>query len=479
MRKLAAAVWACCFLSAAQATAQTQPASLATLFADIYGPNGLVLSSDDVQLDGTNHAAHFNSAFQSDFQLVNIALTSQLTSVPLPSPASGFTYQFDPATGTFVRSTRSRPDPVRSRRNDRQGPARVRLLTPVLLVRSSRWRVSDRDPGRFSARLVRSGGGRTDVVSTLNTIEATVSQFTGALTYGLTSRIDLSLAVPVVRTRLSLLSNAKILRLGTGANVQVHYFRDLEAIGGYGSTRQFFSEGSAGGLGDLLVRVKTTIVREGTRAMAAGVDVRLPTGDEQNLLGAGAAGLRPFAAFSSSYGPFAPHANIAYQWNGRSVLAGDVRADIEGDLPDQFLYAAGSDLGVNSRFSIVFDVSARVLNSRSCPTYTLAAGRRGNADLPDIRSRTDPLVDNARGLASERGAKSGDFNMRFTIGGRPVRSDAPLLASVASGPVSVFVSGFEARRVASATTENTHVFERATRQRDAPPKALTNDGYVR
>ena len=41
-----------------------------------------------------------------------------------------------------------------------------------------------------------TGGGRADVVSTMNAIEATVSQFTGALTYGLTDRIDVSLAVP-------------------------------------------------------------------------------------------------------------------------------------------------------------------------------------------------------------------------------------------------------------------------------------------
>lgn len=434
MRRLAAAVWACCFLSAAQATAQTQPASLAALFADIYGPNGLVLSSDDVQLDGTSHAAHFNSAFQSDFRLVNIALTSQLTSVPLPSPASGFTYQFDPATGTFVRSTRSF-GPILSDRAETIGKGRLAFgfahqffsfdhLDGVSLTAI---------PAVFRHDSFESGGGRTDVVSTLNTIEATVSQFTGALTYGLTSRIDLSLAVPVVRTRLSLLSNAKILRLGTGANVQVHYFRDPEAIGGYGSTRQFFSEGSAGGLGDLLVRVKTTIVREGTRAMAAGVDVRLPTGDEQNLLGAGATGLRPFAAFSSSYGPFAPHANIAYQWNGRSVLAGDVRADIEGDLPDQFLYAAGSDLAVNSRFSIVFDVlGQRVLNSPQLSTYTLAArGVAGSADLPDIRFANGSYwsTNGALGFKANVAPKVlVNFNMRFNIAGAGLSDRiAPLL----------------------------------------------------
>lgn len=434
MRRLAAAVSACCLLSAAHAAAQTQPASLATLFADIYGPNGLVLSSEDVQLDGTNHAAHFNSAFQSDFRLVNIALTSQLTSVPLPSPASGFTYQFDPATGTFVRSTRSF-GPILSDRAETIGKGRLAFgfshqffsfdhLDGVSLTAI---------PAVFRHDSFEIGGGRTDVVTTLNTIEATVSQFTGALTYGLTSRIDLSLAVPVVRTRLSLLSNAKILRLGTGANVQVHYFHDPEALGGYGSTRQFLAEGSAGGVGDLLVRMKTTIVREGTRAMAAGLDVRLPTGDEQNLLGAGAAGLRPFAAFSSSYGPFAPHANIAYQWNGRSVLAGDVRADIEGDLPDQFLYAAGSDLSVNSRFSIVFDVlGQRVLNSPQLSRYTLAArGIAGSADLPDIRFANGSYwsTNGALGFKANVAPKVlVNFNMRFHIAGRGLSDRiAPLL----------------------------------------------------
>jgi hypothetical protein len=395
---------------------------LATLFEDIYGPNGLVLSSDDVQLDGTNHAAHFNSAFQSDFRLVNIALTSQLTSVPLPSPASGFTYQFDPATGTFVRSTRSF-GPILSDRAETIGHGRIAFgfshqffsfdhLDGVSLTAV---------PAVFRHDSFQNGGGRTDVVSTLNTVEATVSQFTGALTYGLTSRIDLSLAVPIVRTRLSLLSNARIVRLGTGANVQVHYFQDPAALGGHGSTHQYFTEGSAGGVGDLVARIKTTMMREGTRALAAGLDVRIPTGDEQNLLGAGAAGLRPFAAFSSSYGPFGPHANVAYQWNGRSVLAGDLRAGRKADLPDQFLYVLGTDLGVNQRFSIVFDVlGQRVLNSPRLTKYTLAAtGQAGSAELPDIRFANGSYwaTSGALGFKANVAPKVlVNFNLRFNMG---------------------------------------------------------------
>src|SRR3954452_16190801 len=201
MRRLAVIAAACWCLSAVHAVAQTKPSSLATLFEDVYGPNGLVLSSDDVTLDGSTHAAHFNSAFQSDFRLVNIALTGQLTAIPLPSPASGFTYQFDAATGTFVRSTRSF-GPILADRGETIGRGKIAFGftyqffsydhldgEPLTAI-----------PAVFTHDNPQAGGGRADVVATANTIEATVAQYTGAITYGVTDRIDLSLAVPVVRT---------------------------------------------------------------------------------------------------------------------------------------------------------------------------------------------------------------------------------------------------------------------------------------
>ena len=92
--------------TAAAQQAQT-PGKLATLFEDVFGPTGLVVNSEAVLPDGTTHSAHFNSAFQSNFTQFNVALVSQLTALPLPSPASGFTYAFDAATGTFRRTTRS------------------------------------------------------------------------------------------------------------------------------------------------------------------------------------------------------------------------------------------------------------------------------------------------------------------------------------------------------------------------------------
>jgi hypothetical protein len=418
---IAAAACLSCFVSVASASAQTHTQSLATLFEDVYGPNGLVLNSDDVQLDGSTHAAHFNSAFQSDFRLVNIALTSQLAGIPLPSPASGFTYKFDSGTGTFTRSTSSF-GPILADRAETIGRGRIAFgFTSQFFSFDHLDGVPLTDiPAVFRHDNFEAGGGRADVVSTANTIQASVNQFAGALTYGITDRVDVSLAVPLVSTHLSLLSNAQIYRLGTGTNVAVHYFRDDLAIGGYGSTHQYFIEGSESGIGDLFVRGKATLMREGTRALATGVDVRLPTGDEQNLLGAGAAGVRPFAAFSASYRAFSPHVNVAYQWNGKSVLAGDVHENVKAQLPDLFTYAVGGDLSLNNRFSIIFDVlGQRVLNSPRLSTYTLnATGVAGSASLPDIRFSTDSYwaADGAVGFKANVAAKVlVEFNLRFNL----------------------------------------------------------------
>ena len=421
-------------LTAGTAAAQDRPSTVGTLFEDIFGPRGLVVASQDVLLDGSNHAAHFNSAFQSEFRLVNIALTSQLAALPLPSPASGFTYRFDPATGTFQRTTRSF-GPILADRGETIGKGRMAFgfshqyfsfdhLDGVPLVAV---------PAVFTHDDFESGGGRTDVVGTMNTIVASVSQLSGALTYGVTDRFDLSLAVPVVRTSLSLLSNATIHRVGTGTSVQVHYFPDENAIGGFGTTHQFFAEGTATGLGDLVVRGKATVLREGPRALAAGLDIRLPTGDERNLLGSGATGLRPFLAFSTSFGAFAPHVNVAYQWNGESVIAGDLQSGVKADLPDRFAYALGSDMTVTDRFSIVVDLTGqRVLDSPRLLTRSRTAeGPAGSITLPDISFVTDSfwVSNGALGFKANVAPRLLiNFNLRFAIGDNGLADRvAPLL----------------------------------------------------
>lgn len=404
------------------AAAQTRPSRLASAFNELFGPNGLVVNSEDVLPDGSTHSAHFNSTFQSNFSQFNIALASQLTSLPLPSPASGFTYQFDAATGTFIRSTRSF-GPILTDRAETIGRGRFAFGYNFQFYSFDRLEGIDLSavPAVFTHDDHQLGGGRTDVVTTMSAIDLSVGQWTGALTYGVSDRLDVSIAVPVVHTSLHVTSAAEIQRLGTSGNRTIHFFRDPDAPEGVGSHRSFGTGGSASGLGDMVVRAKAAVMREGARGLAVGVDARLPTGDERNLLGSGAAGLKPFAAFSGAFGRIAPHVNIAYQWNGSSVLAGDVATGEKADLPDQFLYALGADLGVTDRFSMTIDWLGR--RSMDSPRVRVrdfnAVGPNRSAVFQDIEIFRESFWASSAAVgfkANVVGSLLVDVNLRFTAG---------------------------------------------------------------
>ena len=77
-----------------------QTGKLALLIPDIYGPEGLTLQNP-------THFAHFTSSVQSNFTPFNASMARQLASLPIPSPASGFTYTFDRSLGVYTRSAKS------------------------------------------------------------------------------------------------------------------------------------------------------------------------------------------------------------------------------------------------------------------------------------------------------------------------------------------------------------------------------------
>jgi hypothetical protein len=373
--------------TSAPAAAQQAPSSLALLIQEMFGPQGLFVNSEQLLPDGSTHSAHFNSAFQSNFKQFNIALASQLTTIPLPSPASGFTYRFDTETGTFVRSTQSF-GPILADRAETIGKGRFAVAFNQQFITFDALEGVDlrRLPAVFIHDDRQLGGGRNDVVAMTSAIKASVAQFTGMMTYGVTDRFDVSLAVPVVRTRLGVTALATIDRVGTAGSPAVHFFHDDIAPGGFGSQKQFVTEGTASGVGDVIVRAKATTLREGRRALSAAIDVRLPTGDENDLLGSGAWGVKPLVAFSWSHGRVSPHVNLGYQWNSSSVLAGDLTSGVKADMPDRFLYALGADIGVDERLSLAIDVlGEHVFDSpRLHQTRFIANPDNPSVTLPDI-----------------------------------------------------------------------------------------------
>lgn len=398
---------------------------LATLLIDLYGPGGLFVDSEAPLPDGSDHSAHFNSAFQAEFRQFNIALGSALSTLPIPSPASGFTYVFDPTTGEFTRSSRSF-GPIMSERAETIGKGQKAVGFNYQYFSFDE--IEGLDLGAIPAVFTHddaSPGGRADVVSTMNAIEVNIGQATAFFGFGLSNRIDLSIAVPVIDTELAVESLATVQRLGTGSDLAVHFYDEGEVH--LGSQRLFSASGTASGLGDVVVRLKGA-VKGGERAgLALGLDLRLPTGDEEDLLGSGAEGIKPFLAASFSAGRVSPHVNLAYQWNGDSVLAGDVATGEKADLPDQLFFVVGADFAVSSKLTVAVDLlTLRVIDSPRLERATFVGLDEPGSTFDDIAFTTESFTETSAALGfkvNPVGKLLVDFNLLFALNDSGLRDD--------------------------------------------------------
>jgi hypothetical protein len=420
-----------CLLAATSATARAQGPynlyapvkNLATLFTGLYGSNGLVVDSEATLPGEQPHTAHFNSSFQFDFTQFSAALVNQFVTVPLPSPASGFTYQFDSSLGVFQRTTQSFGS-ILAERAETIGARRVSFgfASQRFTFDTVEGIDLNKVPAVFTHDNAQLLGGRQDVVTTVNSIAATVSQFTTFVTLGVTDRFDVSIAVPIVANSLNVVSDATIQRLGT-TNPLTHFFRqsDGETVG---NRRTFTAGGSASGIGDLTVRLKSAIAHRGQGGISAGVDIRLPTGDEMNLLGTGATGVQPFAIASTTFENISPHANVSYQWNGSSVLAGDPATGTSASFPDQVQYAVGADVAVNPHFTLAFDLLGRYVIDAERLTPQDFHALDGVSVYPNVTFRRDSfqMLNGAIGAkVNVFGRLLVDANLLFSLDSHGVR----------------------------------------------------------
>jgi hypothetical protein len=405
--------------------------SLATLFTDLYGSQGLVLDSLATLPGEQPHTAHYVSDFQSNFSQFTTALVSQLVGLPLPSPASGFTYHFDPSLGVFQRTTQSF-GPILADRAETIGARRVSI--GFAFQRFTFDTVEGLDLGRVPVVFTHDNaflrGGREDVVATTNSIEASVAQATTYVTVGITDRFDVSVAVPLVSNSLKVVSDATIHRLGT-TNPLTHFFR--QANGDVGVHRIFTAVGEASGLGDLMVRLKHSVRRGASSGLAVGLDVRIPTGDEMDLLGSGTAGVEPFGIWSATYQRVSPHVNASYKWNGSSVLAGNPASGESADFPDQAGYAVGADISVNPRLTLAIDLLGRyIIDAERLRRDTFQA-LDGVSTFPNIVFTRESLhsLSGAFGFkASLRDRLLIDFNILFKLDENGLRDKVTPLVGI-------------------------------------------------
>jgi hypothetical protein len=377
---------------------------LAYLIPTLFGPSGLTVNSEAVLPNGDTHSGHFNSSFQANFSPFNSALASRLASVPLPAPASGFTYTFDPALGVFNRSTKSF-GPIVTDRAETIGKKRASIGFAYQYFSFDKIDGLDLGdiPTVFTHDNPVAGTGRDDVITASNAISATMTQFTAYLSYGITDRIDISMALPLVSVDLAVSSDAKIRRIGT-VNHAIHFFY-VPTGDNYGDAARFTKAGHASGIGDVALRLKGAVVHHPSFGMALGVESRLPTGDEKDLLGAGAFAIKPYLVLSTPHGTFSPHLNAGYQWNGKSLLGGNVLSGVKEDLPDEAVAAVGADIGIGQKLTVAFDiVGRRVINGEQVSRDTFTA-LNNVSKFPTVRFTRESynMVDGAVGVKANPG----------------------------------------------------------------------------
>lgn len=314
-----------------------------------------------------NHAAHFSSqpAARETLEQLNTGIASQLATFPLGSSSGGFTYTFDSNLGVFTRTSESF-GPLFAERAMTLGKGKLTFGATHTRERFDTFEGLDLRSGDIQLFLRHEESGRNlffepDLIRADLRLDVQTQTTSVFAAFGLSDRFDVGIAVPFVETKLNARIGETVERLATASfpNAVIHQFE------GGGAFREEVQSGSASGVGDILLRAKYRLRTTGTVGLAAGLDLRLPTGDDENLLGAGSTQTKVFLIASGS-GGFAPHLNLGYTFSGGGSQA-------IGELPNELNYTAGFDAVASKRITVTGDFVGRVL---------LDANRVEQVDVP-------------------------------------------------------------------------------------------------
>lgn len=282
------------------------------------------------------------------------ALLVNLTSTPVTTSSSGFLYRLNPDLGTVERATESF-GPFFVERALTAGPGRASFGVSATTSRFTRLDGHHLRDGSLItiANRFRDEAAPFDTESlTLNVSTSTMTLF-GSV--GLTDDLEIGAAVPFVKLTID----------GERLNV---YRGDPFVQAGASAT--------ASGVADIALRAKYTLLAVRDGGVAAAAEFRLPTGDDANLLGAGARSLRIIGIGSLERGRVAVHGNGGF---------------LRGGISNELRFAGSASYAVSPRVTMSGELLARhieklrevVAVSADHPTFggvetlRLAAGRHG------------------------------------------------------------------------------------------------------
>lgn len=267
----------------------------------------------------TGSPAQDRAAALATSQTISRALLANLATLPVTTSSSAFVYRLNPALGTMERTTPS------------FGPFFVeRALTGGAREPSFGLTFQELHFTSLNGSNLRDGSLETtanqfvdestpfDVEHLALDIDASVATLYANVP--ITDRLEIGAVAPFVSLRLA------------GTRIDTYRGRTFTQASG---------SATAIGLADIVVRGKYTLFARGGSGIAAAADVHLPTGNEQNLLGAGSASIRILGIGSIERGPFAFHANGGYSvgglaretdYGGAVTVAATPRLTVSGEL---------------------------------------------------------------------------------------------------------------------------------------------------
>jgi len=255
-------------------------------------------------------------------------LVSELGTLPINSPVSGFTYRLDPTLGANVRAT-SNFGPFFTERSLTAG--RGQGSFGLVYSQASFNEIDGRslEDGTLVATASRFKGETVpfDAETVRLLMRTRMVTFLGQ--YGVTDKLDISAAVPFVTMQLS------------GDRVDI--YRGATFV-------QASAVASASGIGDTVLRAKYNLLRWGGSGLAAGAEARLPTGDEENLLGTGEFVVTPRVIGSFERDRLGVHGTFGYgigapakevQYGGAVTVAATPRITVIGEYIGRWLSEGG------------------------------------------------------------------------------------------------------------------------------------------
>jgi hypothetical protein len=306
--RVSACVAIAALVGASNASAQTVADALTFLMTNQS------VSTGDFERDRTAAAATSST--------ISRALLANLATLPVASSSSAFVYRLNPELGTVERATETfGPFFVERALTAGRGQASFGLTYQELRFASLDGRNLRDGSLVTTANQFVDESAPFDVDRLTLDINARIATLYGNV--GITDRLEAGFAVPMVDLTID------------GSRVNTYRGRTFT---------QASATARAIGLADIVARTKYTLYDEDGQGLAAAVDVRLPTGRQADLLGAGSTSVKLGAIGSLEQGRTAAHVNAG-------VTVGGLAREID--------YGAALGFAATSRTTVTTEVLGR------------------------------------------------------------------------------------------------------------------------